>query len=187
MSSLKSELMRVSANNIGDQVDTLLERAKQGIPEAESGQKQALQFAEDMDGLAAHVKTDIAEGKYDLETAKHVMLYVSRAKEIALNHAERQRRERLVAVGRIEALTATIAVVKKTHDTYAKERDAALSMEAAARAAALTPTEAVDEDEPASRFPPPLRQRKAEEEAAEEAAAAAEAAPKKKAKRGKNT
>lgn len=168
MSSLKHELMRVATNNVGDQIENLLERAKQGVPESEGGLKQAQQFVDDMDGLAGHIKKDVDEGKYDIETAKHVMLYVSRAKEIALNHAERQRRERLVAAGRVEALTAAVAQVKKTHDVHQRERDAAAAMEAEARMKAAEGVE-----EPTSRYPVPLKQRKAEEAAAEAAAAAA--------------
>jgi hypothetical protein len=134
MSSLKSELMRIAADDIGNRLDDLKDRAEASIHESVGAKRMADLLASDVSALFAHIQKDVDAGAYDVEVAKLIRTYVDRARQIAINHSKRQEVERFMAMGRVSAMAESVKHVKSVHDKHQQDRDVAIAAEEEAKA-----------------------------------------------------
>ena len=128
-------------------------------------------------GLLPHVDRDIEEGKYDLQTATAVKLYINRCAQVCANMAVQSSTQRAMSQGQIQMGEANVKVVKKFHEDELRRAEAIAAAEAESRAAgkSVGEEESVDlRSRPSGVHPPAsIKQQRLAEEAAEAKAEAA--------------
>ena len=117
MSVEKSELRAAGMHEIGMRMDDLLAAAEQEVLRCEGASVALLQANKAIGDLNAHVDLDVTEGKYDLEAAKLVKLYLSRAAQAVQNLGMLANNQRIASAGQVQAFKISVQVTKKMHDS----------------------------------------------------------------------
>ena len=166
------------AHEIGVRLDDALEAARGETVRWEGSNQGLLMGQKAILGLLPHVDRDIEEGKYDLQTATAVKLYINRCAQVCANMAVQSSTQRAMSQGQIQMGEANVKVLKKFHEEELRRVEAIAAAEAESRAAGKLAGEEESVDlrsRPAGVHPPASikQQRLAEEAEAVQAAAKA--------------
>jgi hypothetical protein len=165
------------AHEIGVRLDDALEAARGETVRWEGSNQGLLMGQKAILGLLPHVDRDIEEGKYDLQTATAVKLYINRCAQVCANMAVQSSTQRAMSQGQIQMGEANVKVVKKFHEDELRRAEAIAAAEAESRAAgkSVGEEESVDlRSRPSGVHPPAsIKQQRLAEEAAEAKAEAA--------------
>jgi len=112
----KAEVKVAVAHEIGCRLDDTREAARSEVAQWEGANASLVQAGRAIEELARHVDKDVDEGLYDLEVAKHVKKYLTRAAAVAQNLGTQAGAQRLMAQGKVQALESAVKVVQKFHE-----------------------------------------------------------------------
>ncbi len=134
----KSELRRAAIHDLGEKFDDILEQHEADKHRCEGAAVGFLHASRSVQALMVSVQKDIEEDIYDIATAEHVKKYIERAVIVLDNLAKNANNKKLMAEGKMEALTGVIAVTKKAYDVEnAKVVQATTPLEESADAKAV--------------------------------------------------
>jgi hypothetical protein len=164
-SALKAEVKVGTAHEIGVRMDDLLDVAKRDMERAIGAQNALLDGSKIVLSLHGVVDKEIDAGTLDLEMAKKVKLYVTRAVTALESLAQRAANIQQVTNGRVQGLQAAVGSIKTFHDQEKAALDALVAAPPAEPPVPPTPGEVAGETRPAPLLP--IKQRRlAESEAA---------------------
>lgn len=122
----KAEMRAAGIHDVGVRMDDLLEASRKEVVQCEGASLGLLQAVKAVNDLNPHVDKDVDEGKFDLETAKLIKLYLGRASQATQNLAQNARNQQMIAAGRVQAFETSVAVTKKMYDAES-QRAAAIA------------------------------------------------------------
>ena len=131
MSVEKIELRAAGMHEVGVRMDDLLDAARKEVLRCEGAQLGLLQATKGVIDLIAHVDKDVDEGKYGLEAAKLIKLYLSRASEVVQNLSKNASNQKIAATGQVQMAEVAVQITKKMHDGELAKRAAVAAAEAA--------------------------------------------------------
>ena len=123
-SALKAEVKVGTAHEIGVRMDDLLDVAKRDMERAIGAQNALLEGSKIVLSLHGVVDKEIDAGTLDLEMAKKVKLYVTRAVTALESLAQRAANIQQVTNGRVQGLQAAVGSIKTFHDQEKAALDA---------------------------------------------------------------
>jgi hypothetical protein len=170
MSTERIELRASAMHDVGIRLDDLLEAARKEVLRCEGAVTGILQCAKAVNDLIPHVDKDVDEGKYDLETAKLIKLYLSRAAYVVQNLGMNASNQRIASAGQVQMAEVVVTVTKKMYDA---EMQRSAAMAASASEGNTNPRERVVGSHP----PATIKEQRRAEEQAEVAAKEAVAVP----------
>lgn len=126
MGQLDSWLGKLEVTNeLGEKLDGDLQRAEQVAQHLHGGAAALKSGAEKIGELGTHVSRDLEEGLLEFETplkaAEYTRKYLTRAREVLLNLAEKSKNEELVAHGKAAGLRVFMGTLQN-HAKAAKAR-----------------------------------------------------------------
>lgn len=121
MSLDKFDVKMGTASEIGNRMDDMREATIQELHRLEGTVTAFQAAAVSLETLGSHVNKDIEEGKFDLEVAKHIQRYTTRAHQLVLNLSKQAENNRMTQQGKVYGLEAAIKVTKKYHDDEASK------------------------------------------------------------------
>lgn len=113
MSVAKAELKIAITNDIGATIEDSFEAAKKELYRHEGAVNAYAQAAKSCEALAEHVKKDIDEGVYDLQTGEHVNRYVARAAALQRNLHRQAENLCVAAAGKIAGFESVMEMLRK--------------------------------------------------------------------------
>ena len=113
MSLERIELRASGMHEVGVRMDDLLEGAKKEVLRCDGVVIGILQCVKAVNDLCPHVDRDVTEGKYDLETAKLIKLYLSRAAQVVQNLGVNASNQRMAAAGQVQMAEIVVQITKK--------------------------------------------------------------------------
>jgi len=172
MNPLKSQVKIGTAFEIGCRFDDVLESAKAEQFKYEGASGGLQQAAQSVEALTQHVDKDVDAELFDLTTAGHIKKYLIRAHQVVLNLSKQADNNRMISMGKVQALESSVKIVKKIHDdevTKVENLRQAMALGQAVPDDGSVPTAPVPQD-PTRKIP--IKERRLAEAAAEAAAAA---------------
>jgi hypothetical protein len=130
MSLEKIELRAAGMHEVGVRMDDLLDAARKEVLRCEGAQLGLLQATKGVIDLIAYVDKDVDEGKYGLEAAKLIKLYLSRASEVVQNLSKNANNQKIAATGQVQMAEVAVQITKKMHDGELAKRAAVAAAEA---------------------------------------------------------
>jgi hypothetical protein len=129
MSVEKAKIKIGVATHIGTKLDDMLESAQADVHRSEGAKRVLQQVGQGIGGLLAHVDKDLEEGVLKgmdtpLKVAEVVKRYIQRGAAIAENLAIASEANRLLGMGKVEALQQAVGFVKIVVDKEQSEVDA---------------------------------------------------------------
>ena len=116
----KSEIKMGTANEIGADLDDILERFQKSEYALEGADRALAQVGKNIEDLMEHVDLDMNEGKLDIQEPMHVAKaikdYIKKSIGVVTSLVEANRANRIRTQGKIEATKAAISTVKKLYD-----------------------------------------------------------------------
>lgn len=137
-SALKAEVKIATAHEIGVRVDDMLDAAKRDLERSIGAQSALTEGAKLVQSLHAVADKEIDQGALDLETAKKVKQFVTRAVVALEMLAQKATNIQQVSHGRVQGLQAAVSSVK-TFSDQAEAARAALVSEPSEGEQTLTP------------------------------------------------
>lgn len=126
-SAPKAELKMAVSHDLGSQVDDFLEAARRDLERCVGGQTALLEAAKLVQTLHGVADKEIEEGTLDLDQAKKIKLYVTRAVIGVESLAQRFANMQITTAGRMQGLEAAVGAIKKYHTGATHERDTVLA------------------------------------------------------------
>jgi hypothetical protein len=129
MSVEKAKIKIGVATHIGTRLDDMLESAQADVHRSEGAKRVLQQVGQGIGGLLTHVDKDLEEGALKgvdtpLKVAEVVKRYIQRGTAIAENLAIASEANRLLGMGKVEALQQAVGVAKSVVDKEQSEVDA---------------------------------------------------------------
>lgn len=116
----KAEIKMGTANEIGSDLDDILERLEKSLYALEGADRMLGQVTKNIEALMEHVDLDMSEGKLEIQepmlVAKVIKDYIKKAAGVAVSLGEANRANRFRTQGKIEATKVAIETVKKLYD-----------------------------------------------------------------------
>jgi len=120
----KAQMKMGTAHEIGCRLDDSRESYLKEVSHWEGANAASLQVARGIEDLAKHVDKDIDEGQYDLEMGARIKKYLTRAATVANSVAAQAGQQSLLARGKVQAMEASLVLVRKLHDEEQKRVEA---------------------------------------------------------------
>lgn len=130
MSHERVELRASGMHDVGVRMDDLLEGARKEVLRCDGAVSGLQQCAKAVGELTPHVDRDVDEGKYDLETAKQIKLYLSRAIQVVQNLGMNASNQRMLSAGQVQMAEVAVSVTKKMYDGEMQKSAAIAAAEA---------------------------------------------------------
>lgn len=134
MSIEKAEVKIGTANEIGNRLDDVLEGTTKDLYRLEGASVAYRQAVQAVEVVSSFLDRDVNEGKVGLEEATLIKTYLEKARQNVQGQATQAEHNRVVQLGKVQAMQATVQIVKKFRDdeeSKAKRlREAAEQLEA---------------------------------------------------------
>ncbi len=118
------ELKASVLQEVGCSLDDAREAALVEQHQAEGASVVLGQVAKQIEELAASIEKDIDEGKLDLEQAKVIKGYITRASSVAHVHQAQAENLRIRATGKVAAFEISVKDMKKKYDASRSQLEA---------------------------------------------------------------
>lgn len=121
MSAEKSDIKINVANDLGARIEDMLEAARAEVVRYEGASMALSQAGKACVGMMAHVDKDLSDGSYDIPTGTCVKRYIERCANSAAGLQAQAENARVMALGKIQALTAGVGILDKYREEEASK------------------------------------------------------------------
>lgn len=116
MSIEKAEVKVGTANEIGNRLDDVLEGTTKDLYRLEGAAVAYRQAVQAVEVVSTVIDKDMDEGKVGLEEASLIKKYLERARQNVQGQSAQAEHNRVVQLGKVQAMQATVQIVKKFRD-----------------------------------------------------------------------